>query len=102
MLLGTKMRCAQAVEDDMSLDKISTKTTSEVLDVLEGAVSDAQRNEIAKIIDSGIIDAAVDVRQACADIVRRQIGPDMDMAHKIDDQIRRTQQALIENLKAMR
>ena len=61
-----------------------------------------QSEQIAKIIEAAMIDAYRDSAERCATVAKACCSPDRDLAHKVADEIKRSNTALIANLSGMR
>ena len=73
-----------------------------VYQILDTAPSAAARNEIAELIERALMDAALEDSEECAKVAMVCCSADRDLAHKIADEIRRKNVALIANLSSMR
>ena len=61
-----------------------------------------QTEQIAKIIEQAMIQAYRDSAESCAKVAQQCCSPDLDLAHKIAEEIKRSNIALIANLSSMR
>jgi hypothetical protein len=86
----------------MTLEEISKQTFLKILAAVGDSLPEQNQRQINQIVDTAIYETAVCTRQACAQVVKFHTGPEADIAHKIDENLRRLENALIENLKAMR
>ncbi len=73
-----------------------------VCQILDTAPSAAARNEVAELIERALMDAALEDSEECAKVAMVCCSADRDLAHKIADEIRRKNVALIANLSSMR
>ena len=78
------------------------KATKDVLDAIQFRGSEVQAKRVAKIIENAMIDSYRDCTELCVDAAVECCEPDKDMAHKIADEIRRANTALIANLSSLR
>jgi hypothetical protein len=78
------------------------QTAQAVVDTLDAAPSAAQSKQIADLIERVIIDSYQDAAGRCANVAREFCSADKDLAHKVADEIRRANIALIANLSSLR
>ncbi len=78
------------------------QTARAVVDSLGATPSAAQSKQIADLIERAIIDSYQDAAGRCAKVAREFFSADKDLAHKVADEIRRANIALIANLSSMR
>ena len=78
-----------------------TVVRPEVVDELLRENPQLSREEIENILQA-IIDAVLEERSRCATVVKTICSADKDLAHKIADEIRRNEEALIANLSSLR
>ena len=96
------LRVHHRTDETMTLQEISNQTAVKILALFKDQPSASKAKEIELIVDTAVFDAAVSMRQSCAKVVKFHAGAEADIAHKIDENLRRMENALIENLKAMR
>ena len=84
-----------------SLRERAEGAADEVFRIL-GIEEDDHPKEVADAIEETIIKALLEERHRCADVAIQCCPEDKDKAHKISDEIRRVNKALIANLKSMR
>ena len=84
-----------------SLRERAEETADEVHRIL-GISEDDHPKEIADAIEQTIIKALLEERHRCADVAVKCCPEDADKAHKISEEIRRVNTALIANLESMR
>lgn len=84
-----------------SLRDRADETTRKVQKIL-GVSPEAHPKEVADAIEKTIIKALLEERHRCADVALKCCEEDMDKAHKIADEIRRINTALVANLSSMR
>ncbi|MFQ5776153.1 MAG: hypothetical protein ACE5GS_16665 [Kiloniellaceae bacterium] len=73
-----------------------------VFEVLKLSPSTGQSKQVADAIERAMIDAYRDSAERCAKVASECCSEDRDMAHKIYDEIRRANTALIANLSSLR
>lgn len=73
-----------------------------VCTMLDSALSDEQEKRITEIIEHAVIEAVREDGNRCAKAAMSCCSADRDLAHKVADEIRRTNTALIANLSSMR
>ena len=86
----------------MSFRERSESAARGVYDTLAAAPSDEQAKAVVAIIEKAIIDAVVEANQRCTNVAMKCCSADRDIAHKIAEEIKREETALIANLSAMR
>lgn len=86
----------------MSLRDRAEHTTKALADVLQQGIDDAQQPQVVKIIEEAIIRAVLEERERCVTVANKCCPEDKDRAHKIAEQIRRAEGALVANLQGMR
>lgn len=84
-----------------SLRDRADETADEIFHIL-GISEDDHPKEVADAIEQTIINALLEERHRCADVVLKCCPEDQDQAHKISEEIRRVNTALIANLGALR
>jgi len=84
----------------MSVKQLADNTAKEILTSLgrEKAGSD----DVSKIVEKALLTVLQETRQGCVDVVKICCSPDLDLAHKIADELRRKEIALIANLSSLR
>lgn len=78
------------------------QATKDVLDAIQFSGSEVQAKRVAKIIERAMIDAYRDCTERCINVAVDCCEEDRDMAHKLADEIRRANTALIANLSSLR
>ncbi len=86
----------------MSLKQLADDAVARVESSIPAALSDAERDAVARIVEQAIIDAVNDVTKRCAAATSRHVGHDADKAHKIAEELKLQQTALISNLEGLR
>ena len=70
--------------------------------VLQVTPSEGQDRSVTDAIEQAIINAVLEESTRCTNVVLECCSPDLDTAHKVAQEIRRANQALIANLSSMR
>ena len=86
----------------MSFREQSDKTASAVAEALGTAPTPEQAKAVAELIERAIIDSYQDAASRCATVASECCSEDQDLAHKVADEIRRANIALIANLSSLR
>ena len=86
----------------MSLGTRAEMAAAAVVELLGAELSPEQNTEVKKIIETAMIDAYRDCTERNAQAALQVCDPDLDKAHKIADEMRRANTALIANLSSMR
>lgn len=86
----------------MPLQSIADSAVAKVCETISSPIPDDERVQIARIIEQAVMDASVTTSQRCGAAVNRDAGADADLAHKIAEQIKRTEKSLIANLMGLR
>tara|TARA_R110000803_G_scaffold43745_1_gene93121 strand:+ start:241 stop:540 length:300 start_codon:yes stop_codon:yes gene_type:complete len=84
----------------MSIKKLADNTAKEILKSLG---NDADKSDdIALIVEKALLAVLREAREGCVDVVNICCSPDRDLAHKIADELRLKEKALIANLSSLR
>ena len=86
----------------MSLGSRAEKATTSIAELLGSDLDPEHAKEIKKIVEAAMIDAYRDCTERNAKAALQVCEPDLDKAHKIAEEMRRANTALIANLSAMR
>ena len=86
----------------MSVSQNAEQTANAVVAVLQASPSPAQTEEVSKLIEQAILNAILEERERCTHVVMECCSADLDMAHKMSEEIRKRQEALVTNLSSMR
>lgn len=84
-----------------SLRERAEEAAKEVQGILRVSEEDHPK-EVADAIEQTIINALLEERHRCADVALKCCEEDQDKAHKISEEIRRVNSALMANLGSMR
>ena len=86
----------------MSFRKEADKTTSAVAKALGAAPTPEQAKAVAELIEQAIVESYQDAASRHAAVASECCAEDQDLAHKVADEIRRANIALIANLSSLR
>ncbi len=86
----------------MTFRERAEQTAQAVAKLLQAEPTPERSKEAADLIERAIIDSYQDAAERCAKVALKCCSPDMDMAHKVADEIRRANTALIANLSSLR
>ncbi len=86
----------------MSITDHAETAVNDIAEALGSTPSEDLAKDMNRIILQAIIDAVLEERSRCATVVKTICSADKDLAHKIADEIRRNEEALIANLSSMR
>ncbi len=73
-----------------------------VFDVLEASPTDGQTKQVLDTLERAIIQAVIDEKQRFDRVAMDCCRADRELAHKLGEEIRRSEAALIANLSALR
>jgi len=65
-------------------------------------LSDAERKEVSRIVEQAIIEAVAKATRRYADATKSYLGADADKAHKLSEELKQAETALVSNLKGLR
>jgi len=77
-------------------------TARAVCEILRAKVSAKAHRQITEIIEGAMLDAVLEDGERYTKLVIRHCAADRDLTHKITEDIRRAQTALVTNLSSMR
>ncbi len=86
----------------MTFREQAEQTTQAVAKLLQAEPTPEQSKEAAELIERAIIESYRDAAERCANVARECCSADRDLAHKVAEEIRRANTALIANLSALR
>ena len=86
----------------MNLKDRSQKAVQEACKAMGAEVSAEQQEVVVGIIEAAMADAIRETAMQSGEAVRSCCSHDLDMAHKIAEEIQRSQAALIANLSSLR
>ena len=84
----------------MSIKQLADNTAKEILKSLNSNVN--KSDDVALIVEKALLTVLREAREGCADVVNVCCSPDRDLAHKIADELRLKEKALIANLSSLR
>lgn len=70
--------------------------------IIQSAPADELEQQVAAVIERAMIDAVLEDGERCVKAAVNCCSADKDLAHKITDEIRRSNTALIANLSSLR
>ena len=85
-----------------NLNARAHSVTQEIFDILGVRPSGAQGDKVAEAIEQVIVKALNKSVERSTGVATEFLSPDTDMAHKITEEIRLANRALIANLSALR
>jgi hypothetical protein len=86
----------------MSFREQADKAAGAVAEALGAAPTPEQAKTAADVIERAIIESYRDAASRCAKVASDCCAGDRDLAHKVSDQIKRANTALIANLSSLR
>lgn len=86
----------------MTIRRHATKATEAALAALGATPDEARRNAVLMAIETAMIDLVREDEERYAKAALTCCPHDLDMAHKIAEEVRRANTALIANLSSMR
>ena len=86
----------------MNLKDRSQEAVQAAREVLGAELSEEQKAALSKVIEAAMADAMRETAQHSGEAALACCSHDKDMAHKIADEIERSNQALIANLSSLR
>ncbi|MFQ5764232.1 MAG: hypothetical protein ACE5GT_04835 [Rhodospirillales bacterium] len=86
----------------MTISNYAEAAVAAITETLGVTPSADQAKALDRTVQDAIIRAVLDERGRCAKVATNVCSADRDLAHKISDQIRRGEAALIANLSSLR
>ena len=86
----------------MSISERSEATADAIFAALQITPTQAQVRGVRELIEQALINTTLEAGERAAQAAVACCSPDLDMAHKLSEEIRRRQQAIITNLSSMR
>ena len=86
----------------MTFREQAEQTAQAVAKLLQAESTPEQSKEAAELIERAIIESYRDAAERCATVARECCSADRDLAHKVAEEIRRANTALIANLSSLR
>jgi len=84
----------------MSIKQVADDTAKEILTSLGADVE--KSGDVSRIVEKALLVVLREARAGCVDVVKVCCSADQDLAHKIADELRHKEQALIANLSSLR
>lgn len=86
----------------MNIKERAESTAKSVCEILDTRPSADLQQQVADIIERALADATIKHSEECTKVAMACCSADRDLAHKIAEEIRRKNVALIANLSSMR
>ena len=86
----------------MNLEKLTSRVTRELEVALSDDLSQAKRDEIHDIIHRAMLDASKRTTREMKETAVIAVGPEADLAHKLQEKMDKKRDVLVSNLMAMR
>jgi hypothetical protein len=86
----------------MELRDRAESAARSVYEILEAAPTEDQAKRVADALERAAIEIVLEERKRFETVARECCSPDLDTAHKIAQQVRQDDAALIANLSALR
>jgi hypothetical protein len=86
----------------MKFQSRAKQATKDVLSAIQFSASPAQAKEVTRIIEQAMIDSYQECTEQNVHAAMDCCSEDKDLAHKIADEIRRANTALVANLSSLR
>ena len=86
----------------MTFQSRAKQATKDVLGAIQFSGSPTQAEQVTRIIEQAMIESYRDCTERCVHTAMDCCSEDRDLAHKIADELRRSNTALIANLSSLR
>lgn len=86
----------------MELRDRAESAARSIYEILEAAPTEDQTKRVVAALERTAIEIVLEERKRFETVARECCSPDLDMAHKIAEQVRRDDAVLIANLSALR
>lgn len=86
----------------MTIKKSAENAVAQINKTLPTSLSDSEIKAITKIIEEQLVLTVKESTESCTSAAVICCGPESDLAHKMTEKLRETQNALIANLMSMR
>ena len=86
----------------MNLNQVANKAAADAGDAIGASLSEAEREQIAAVIAKAMEQAVNEASDQHATTCERCLTHDLDLAHKIQQEIERKKVGLIANLSSLR
>lgn len=84
----------------MPIQELADNTAKEIITSL-GSNIDKSR-DVSRIVEKALVTVLREARVTCVDVVNTCCSSDQDLAHKISNELRKKETALIANLSSLR
>ncbi len=92
----------QRRETGMALSNLTDETVKKITDALASEVSKTDTDDLTKIVEQALIKAIGEITDQYKTVAVSALGADADKAHKIAEELRKAQIAIVANLEGMR
>ena len=86
----------------MNLEKLTNRVTNELEATLPDSLSASEREAVVDLVRRAMQDSSSRTTRELKETATMAVGPDSDLAHKLQDQMDKKTSLLIANLSAMR
>ncbi len=86
----------------MTFRERAEKAAKEVFETLQASPSDEQTQRVLEVIEKATIEAVLEEQQRCVHVAMECCSVHRDLAHKVGEEMRRSELVLIANLSALR
>lgn len=86
----------------MSISERSDATADAIFAALQLTPTEAQARGVRELIEQALVNATLEAGEHATQAVVACCSPDLDLAHKMSEEIRRRQQVIVTNLSSMR
>jgi hypothetical protein len=86
----------------MELRDYAENAARSVYEILGAAPTEDQAKQVADALERAAIEIVLEERKRFESVAKECCSPDLDVAHKIAEQVRRDNAALVANLSALR
>ena len=86
----------------MEIRERAERAAKAVYAILQVSPTDEQTKGVIDTLEQTIINAMLEQAERCTNTIMECCSPDLDLAHKMTEEIRRTNTALMTNLSSMR
>jgi hypothetical protein len=87
---------------DVNISERAESASKAVFAVLRVTPSEDQSKEVDRIIEQAVINAMLEQAERCSNLAMECCSADLDLAHKVAEQMRHEYEALVANLSSMR
>ena len=86
----------------MSIDERTEGAAKAIFAALQVEPTEAQMRSVRDIIEQSLINATLEAGETATQAIMECCSPDLDTAHKVAEEIRKRQGAIITNLSSLR